>query len=106
MRFQQDAGDPPLNSRSELPHFSSRDLYGTGSRLASIAYSLEKLAKRYAGHPTLGPSFSRSAAHYRSLVALETAGMGQKMGQCPPRSTVDSSPLFHELREQTRGGDR
>jgi hypothetical protein len=73
----RNAGSPPLNSRSDFTRLSSRDLYGTGSRLHSIADGLSDL------------KLVAAARHYRSLAHLEDAGSGQKTGQSPLQTSIE-----------------
>lgn len=107
MSPRQDAGS--LNSSSagsDFTRLSSSDLDGAGSRLHSIANALRKLADRYAGHPTLGPDFARSARHYEGMAAeLDNAGLDPKTGQSTVRSLINNW-LRRELPQQTREGDR
>lgn len=80
----QDAGDPPLNSRSDFTRLSSRDLYGTGSRLQSMAEELLDMGLIAAARHY----FALAAVDFQFAQANETAGMGPKTGQSPLQSTV------------------
>ncbi len=80
-KLSQDAGGlKPSRAGADFTRLSSRDLYGAGSRLHSMADDFEALG------------LVAAARHYRTLAAIEDAGMGPKTGQSTPQSTI------HEVR--------
>ena len=73
----QDAGGLNPRAGADFTRLSSRDLYGAGSRLQSMADEFLRL-KLFA-----------AARHYARLASIENAGRELKTGQSPQQSTVN-----------------